>query len=223
METNRLTLLERLVRTKASPAVGMFVNLLAGETILGEEVNFEQENAIRDLRDNLMPMAWQDIWDAMENESWFGGMKALPAVFGAGVQTYDSAGQLVSEIRYLYSKGQEINRELRELELKREYGKAAELRAGNEDLMAAQMVSAAYRTIDQLERQKKEIELDPTLSDEVREERLNMIELRQIEAATPALLIVDQRKFAKDAKKAGIDVRGTEKSKTFRERYPQIR
>jgi len=223
METNRAELILRMARTKASPPVGMAWSFLAGENILGEEVNLEIENGVRDIRDNLMPMAWQDIYDAMENESWFGGLKALPAVFGAGVQTYDSAPQLVSEIRYIYSKGQEVNQEIRELELKHEFGEAAKLKSTNEALRDSQMVSAAYREIDKLEKQKKEIELNPSLSEEDKKERLNDIELRQIEAAIPALLLVDQRKFMKDIRKAGIDVGEAEKSKTFHERYPQLR
>jgi len=185
----------------------MVLNQLYGKTVLGEEVNLERENALRDLRDNLTPMFFQDVWDVAEDEGWVGALKALPGAFGAGVQTYDSAVQVVGEVAYYYSQQQLAKQEIQEMERRHEFDKIQDYIQEHPEIMYGELVSDAYREIQQLEKFKKDIEADPTLEDEVREDILNDIKLQQIEIAVPALLAVDEMKLREELKgKEGIDI-----------------
>ena len=85
---DRFNIAFRFLQGKASPAAGLMVDLLRGESYMGEPLFDETTGFIKTARDRLLPLAVQDTIDAMEqygaNGLWFG----LPAATGIGVLTY---------------------------------------------------------------------------------------------------------------------------------------
>lgn len=78
----------RFLQSKASPAMGMFVDLLKGENYMGETL-FEGTRGIsKTVRDRVFPLALQDVMDAMEQSGIGGLWTAAPATMGFGVLTY---------------------------------------------------------------------------------------------------------------------------------------
>lgn len=78
----------RFVQSKASPGAGLFIDLLKGENYMGEPLFNETTGFIKMARDRLLPLAMQDVIDAMEQSGVNGLWTAAPAVLGVGVLTY---------------------------------------------------------------------------------------------------------------------------------------
>lgn len=72
------------LRTKLRPQLGAFVNLVAGENVVGEKTT-----VVSVLKDLTVPLAWKDIVDQMVSLGMPRGTAVQVAqMFGAGVQTY---------------------------------------------------------------------------------------------------------------------------------------
>jgi len=78
----------RFLQSKASPAFGLMVDLLKGESYMGEPLFNETTGFIKTARDRLVPLALQDVIDAMEQSGVNGLWTAAPATLGIGVLTY---------------------------------------------------------------------------------------------------------------------------------------
>ncbi len=78
-----------LARNKASPAAGAVVDTLRGVNAIGEDVDFTSPGGIKtEAFNRFVPLVVQDIVDAVREAGWAQGLAALPAIPGAGVQTY---------------------------------------------------------------------------------------------------------------------------------------
>lgn len=90
-DINRKDVIERYIRTKLSPPGGLAWDILEGETFLGEEMVLEPTFLATDIPKRVVPMAMQDIIDAIR----FQGMDGLlpvtstTAFFGMGVGTWE--------------------------------------------------------------------------------------------------------------------------------------
>lgn len=80
--------LMRFMRSKLSPAAGLWIDILSGETFLGEEMSIEAGGLGEQIRQRLMPLWYQDTMDAIKEEGWLGGFLAAPGALGVGVVTY---------------------------------------------------------------------------------------------------------------------------------------
>ena len=78
----------RFLQSKASPAMGMFVDLLKGENYMGETLFEGTKGISKTVRDRVFPLALQDVMDAMEQSGIGGLWTAAPATMGFGVLTY---------------------------------------------------------------------------------------------------------------------------------------
>ncbi len=78
----------RFLQSKVSPAFGLMVDLLKGESYMGEPLFNETTGFIKTARDRLLPLALQDVIDAMEQSGTNGLWTAAPATLGIGVLTY---------------------------------------------------------------------------------------------------------------------------------------
>jgi hypothetical protein len=78
-----------MLQSKEAPLASIIVDLLKGETFLGEPL-FEGgwDTVKRELRDRLTPLFAQDLIDAIETDGLMGGVAALPGGVGAGVVSY---------------------------------------------------------------------------------------------------------------------------------------
>ncbi len=87
-KAQRSEIASRFLQTKASPAIGLFADLLKGETFMGEPIFNDTTGFTKAARDRLLPLALQDIIDAMEQSGTNGLWTAAPAMLGVGVLTY---------------------------------------------------------------------------------------------------------------------------------------
>ena len=78
----------RFIQSKASPAAGLMVDMLKGETYMGEDLITSTSDTVRSFRERMLPLAVQDVMDAMEMSGASGLWTAAPAFLGVGVLTY---------------------------------------------------------------------------------------------------------------------------------------
>lgn len=97
--TDYPSLFERLVRSKESPAFGFIHDLVKGETMMGEEVVGEGAEPGKQAMERLVPMAIQDVIDAVRDSGWTHGFLAAPSFFGVGLNTYNSPTTKLATMR----------------------------------------------------------------------------------------------------------------------------
>jgi len=87
-KTQRYDIAWRFLPSKASHAMGLLVDLLKGETYMGDDLFTSTKDVVRTARERLLPLALQDVMDAMEQSGANGLWTAAPATLGVGVLTY---------------------------------------------------------------------------------------------------------------------------------------
>ncbi len=87
-KVERGEIVSRFLQSKSSPAFGLMVDLLKGESYMGEPLFNETTGFIKTVRDRLLPLALQDTIDAIEQSGVNGVWVAAPAALGIGVLTY---------------------------------------------------------------------------------------------------------------------------------------
>jgi len=119
-ELNRKDILYQFMESKTSPIVGLILDLLAGRTYVGEELTVEAETIVRQIKDRLMPLAWQDMMDAIANDQATGGALATAGFLGVGVTSYPPRNSPSPGTLWLLSKmkGNDIRAKLRRSTLK---------------------------------------------------------------------------------------------------------
>lgn len=78
----------RFLQSKSSPAFGLMVDLLRGETYMGDPIFNDTTGFTKAARERVLPLALQDVIDAMEQSGVNGLWTAAPATLGIGVLTY---------------------------------------------------------------------------------------------------------------------------------------
>ena len=78
----------RFLQSKSSPAFGLLVDLMKGETYMGDDLFTSTKDIVRSARERLLPLALQDTMDAMEQSGINGMWVGAPAALGVGVLTY---------------------------------------------------------------------------------------------------------------------------------------
>lgn len=89
-EAERFEIAWRFLQSKSSPAFGLLVDMLKGETYMGDDLFTSTKSTVRQFRERMMPLAIQDIMDAMEQGGVNGLWTAAPATLGIGVLTFVS-------------------------------------------------------------------------------------------------------------------------------------
>lgn len=87
-DTERWDVLERFARSKLSPVAGLVMDILKGESFLGDEFSLEPESVKTQAFNRLVPMFVQDVVEAIEDSGITGALMAFPGLLGVGVQTY---------------------------------------------------------------------------------------------------------------------------------------
>ncbi len=88
IEVNTQEALLRFFETKLSPVVSLANDILRGETFLGEEMTLETEDLQKQIRNRMVPLFIQDVWDAMHEDGLAGAFSATPGFFGVGIVSY---------------------------------------------------------------------------------------------------------------------------------------
>ncbi len=93
----------RFLYSKLSPQLGLGVDVLRGETFVGDELKPTKETIKTQAFNRLVPLFIQDVVDATREYGPLGFVGALPAGFGVSVQTYETTGErrraIVDEIK----------------------------------------------------------------------------------------------------------------------------
>jgi len=114
----RYDILRRFFEFKTAPIASFALALMSGKTSIGEDVSVPTE-----IINRFIPMVIQDIYDLAQDQDSTGKAIAmgLPAIFGAGVQTYGKSefvtgenpiGQETSQIRPVPGMGEAITERL---------------------------------------------------------------------------------------------------------------
>jgi hypothetical protein len=97
-DVNRAEIVQRFLQSKASPLTGLLYDILRGETYMGEEVSLDTESLQRQAYTRIMPLAAQDLIDAIDQEGLLGGTIAgISSGLGVGVVTYMSDANKLRE------------------------------------------------------------------------------------------------------------------------------
>ena len=87
-KAERYDLAYRFLQGKFAPAFGLMVDLLKGENYKGEPLFEGTQGILRMSKERLVPLALQDIIDAMEQGGINNAWTAVPASLGFGTLTY---------------------------------------------------------------------------------------------------------------------------------------
>ncbi len=87
-KAQRSELAGRFLQSKSSPAFGLLVDLLRGETYLGKPIFNDTTGFSRVAMERVLPLVIQDIIDATEMSGMNGLWVAAPVVLGIGALTY---------------------------------------------------------------------------------------------------------------------------------------
>ncbi|KKM90334.1 hypothetical protein LCGC14_1239670, partial [marine sediment metagenome] len=93
----------RFLQSKLSPQAGAAVDIVRGETFIGEEITTDPTNIRTQLKNRLTPLFLQDLWDGVQEAGVTGAFLTLPAAFGASAQSYrtlseEIAAQIAADI-----------------------------------------------------------------------------------------------------------------------------
>lgn len=94
IKIKRDEVISRFFRSKMSPLVGTGMDIVTGETFLGEEIKvIPKELSVEEITENIVfrnfiPLFWVDVADAIDEMGLKGGGLASPGFFGVGVQTH---------------------------------------------------------------------------------------------------------------------------------------
>jgi hypothetical protein len=139
----------RFLRSKASPVLGVGITVVTEATFLGEKVETTPQRTETILKETLLPLVADDLWDAF-NEAGIGGiLRASPAFWGVGVVSFRTLRDLQNKnsIGGDYSKLSQIERyEVNQLPEIVE--KIAEMQENQEDLDARTMRQAIRERAD---------------------------------------------------------------------------
>ena len=78
----------RFMQSKSSPAFGLMVDLLRGETYMGEPIFDDTTGFSKAAMQRVLPLAIQDVIDATQQSGMNGLWVAAPATLGLGALTY---------------------------------------------------------------------------------------------------------------------------------------
>ena len=87
-EVQRGELAWRFLQSKSSPAFGLMVDLLRDETYMGKPIFDDTTGFSKAAKERVLPLALQDVIDAMEMDGMNGLWVAAPAGLGVGALTY---------------------------------------------------------------------------------------------------------------------------------------
>jgi hypothetical protein len=83
----------RTFRSGMSPLASGVTDVTLGETFIGEELEPRPDVVRRELFNRGVPIAWQDIVDAVREEGLKGGLFSGLALTGIGISTYETYAQ----------------------------------------------------------------------------------------------------------------------------------
>ena len=120
---NRGEVISRFARSKLSPATGLIADLLQGETYLGEVLPPKSSKGVwGQIYQRMMPLAIQDMIDAIQQDGITGGIVSSAGLLGVGVVTY------TDEIKRARNKEAEEKYGMSWEEVGQRYGRAEQLK-----------------------------------------------------------------------------------------------
>ena len=97
VDVERFEILGRFLRSKTSPPVGLGIDILKGETFLGEELTIEGGGLVEQAWNRLAPLFIQDLTEAIYEDGTMGGLAAAPGVAGVSVVAFRGVRDVQNE------------------------------------------------------------------------------------------------------------------------------
>ncbi len=89
----------RFIQSKFAPPTALAADLIKGKNWQGEEMRLDVNTVLREARNRLVPLAMQDIADAIQYQGLGHGMAVAPLAFhGIGAQTYPISPSKLDDI-----------------------------------------------------------------------------------------------------------------------------
>jgi hypothetical protein len=89
-DTDLLNELERYVRSGSTPVAGDVWNLLAGENMIGDKINFNTKEGLANFAEGHLPLGGQSSSDVFKNEQYLQATLSIPFSFvGGKMSSYD--------------------------------------------------------------------------------------------------------------------------------------
>jgi hypothetical protein len=108
-EANRAELMSQFMRSKVSPTAGFGWDVATGQNFTNQRVSFERNSIEDQTISAITPLFLQDIIAGFKEGGTAGGIKALPSIFGAGVQSFTSINALKDSVASKITGGKKTN------------------------------------------------------------------------------------------------------------------
>lgn len=89
----------RFLRSKEAPLASFIHDVMAGETFVGDDVKLSKASIQTQMRQRLVPMFVQDVWDAVDQEGMAGAALSVPGAFGGSVTSYGPESKRTRDLR----------------------------------------------------------------------------------------------------------------------------
>ncbi len=200
---DRIGTAARFDRSKLAPTTAQLVDMVVGSNIVGEEVSTEAASLKRQTWDSLMPLAIDAFEEARQDTDLWGAIrKSWSGFVGAGVQTYETADQIIGDYRSVESQLQEKQDKMRTLfkqgkvdAVKKMIAKdptlAVNVKNGELFVTSLQKLRSYGSRITTLNKEIEDLKLRPNVDEALKELQINNLKAIQRELATKALLIYD--------------------------------
>jgi hypothetical protein len=145
---DRMITLGRFFQGKLSPSASMLVDIMRGETFIGDELTATGASLKAQAFNRLTPMFVQDLVDAVKEWGPKGAAFGILAGFGAGVQTYTTPWQVLGEARDTAAQAQGF-KNFADMATNKEHGVGTKMALAmistDTGVVAAQEKADAYR------------------------------------------------------------------------------
>lgn len=141
---NRLETVGRFFQSKLAPTTGLGVDILRGETVLGDELKPDVDTLAEQVFARNVPFFMQDVIESFTESGMLVGAATTPAsFFGIGTSSFSSTQQLLEQY------GLDIAEPNERLQILAEKPELAEELVRRNELSATQGSEAAQRRVDQ--------------------------------------------------------------------------
>jgi len=204
---SRTRLLTNFARTKFSPALGTIADTEAGYAFTGERMPPRQEEALEYFFNHGIPFFINDMREAMNEEgigkgAWLGSVGFL----GVGVQSYDDADSIVSEVYTARNNGFAAQEKIQELaKFGKNEAKVQKMVADNPELVFQQdpktgeWYSETFRTLNrttiklsELRTIREDVKDHPDMKPEEKQQLVASINGLMISISTSLFTVMDE-------------------------------
>lgn len=179
----RKDILFRQIEAKEAPVFSLLSSILENKDWAGQELHIPKAVANR-----FIPMVWQDVYEIAKEDPEFMAL-GIPALFGVGLQVYES---FPKEVKEFYGRSSVIR--TKQIQYKKKEGvEKARFYAENKDVLKDYpKISGISRKIDKLAKKMRKTK-ESDLPSKIKEKQIANLERQMILEAKRGLKILELR------------------------------